>query len=129
MEKYGVDFCLDVHGDEEIPHVFTAGCEGNPGYTPRIAELEERFRSDLKHQTKDFQTTYGYTRDEPGQANMTLACNAVGQKYDCLSLTLEMPFKDHDDHPDPRTGWSGKRSMQLGKDVLSTIETMVDELR
>src|SRR3546814_7146163 len=61
MEKYGVDFCLDVHGDEEIPHVFTAGCEGNPGYTPRIAELEERFRSDLKHQTKDFQTTYGST--------------------------------------------------------------------
>lgn len=30
---------------------------------------------------------------------MTLACNSVGQKYDCLSLTLEMPFKDHDDHP------------------------------
>jgi murein tripeptide amidase MpaA len=129
MEKYGVDLFLDIHGDEEIPHVFTAGCEGNPGYTPRIADLEERFRSHLKRQTKDFQTTYGYTRDEPGQANMTLACNAVGQKYDCLSLTLEMPFKDHNDHPNPHTGWSGKRSMQLGKDVLSTIETMVDELR
>ncbi|MBC3361954.1 carboxypeptidase family protein [Pseudomonas sp. SWRI154] len=129
MEKYGVDLFLDVHGDEEIPHVFTAGCEGNPGYTPRIAGLEERFRGHLKRQTKDFQTTYGYTRDEPGQANMTLACNAVGQEYDCLSLTLEMPFKDHDDHPNPRTGWSGKRSMQLGKDVLSTIEDMVDELR
>lgn len=60
---------------------------------------------------------------------MTLACNAVGQKYDCLSLTLEMPFKDHNDHPNPITGWSGKRSIQLGKDVLSTIEAMVDELR
>ncbi|VVM99130.1 hypothetical protein PS925_02223 [Pseudomonas fluorescens] len=129
MEKYGVDLFLDAHGDETIPHVFTAGCEGNPGYTPRIEKLEEHFRNHLKHTTKDFQTKYGYTRDEPGQANMTLACNSVGQKYDCLSLTLEMPFKDHDDHPDKETGWSGKRSKQLGKDVLTTIADMVDTLR
>lgn len=129
MEKYGVDAFIDVHGDEEIPHVFTAGCEGNPGFTPRIEKLEEHFRSHLKHTTKDFQTTYGYTRDEPGQANMTLACNSVGQKYNCLSLTLEMPFKDHDDHPDKLTGWSGKRSRQLGKDVLTTLADMVDTLR
>ncbi len=129
MEKYGVDAFIDVHGDETIPHVFTAGCEGNPGFTPRIEKLEEHFRSHLKHTTKDFQTTYGYTRDEPGQANMTLACNSVGQTYDCLSLTLEMPFKDHDDHPDKITGWSGKRSKQLGKDVLTTLADMVDTLR
>ncbi|WP_460161067.1 M14 family metallopeptidase [Pseudomonas sp. S2_B10] len=129
MQKYGVDAFIDVHGDETIPHVFTAGCEGNPGFTPRIEKLEEHFRSHLKDTTKDFQTTYGYTRDEPGQANMTLACNSVGQKYDCLSLTLEMPFKDHDDHPDKITGWSGKRSKQLGKDVLTTLADMVDTLR
>ena len=129
MQKYGVDAFIDVHGDETIPHVFTAGCEGNPGFTPRIEKLEEHFRSHLKHTTKDFQTTYGYTRDEPGQANMTLACNSVGQKYDCLSLTPEMPFKDHDDHPDKITGWSGKRSKQLGKDVLTTFADMVDTLR
>lgn len=129
MEKYGVDLFLDVHGDEEIPYVFTAGCEGNPGYTPRLAALEEHFRSHLKHQTRDFQTTHGYARDNPGEANMTLACNAVGEKYDCLALTLEMPFKDHDDAPNPLTGWSGKRSMQLGKDVLSTLADLVDSLR
>ncbi len=43
MEKYGVDLFLDVHGDEEIPYVFTAGCEGNPGYTPRIEKLGRAF--------------------------------------------------------------------------------------
>lgn len=109
--------------------MFTAGSEGNPGYTSRIEKLEEHFRTHLKRTTKDFQTKYGYTRDEPGQANMTLACNAVGQKYDCLSQTLEMPFKDHDDAPNPLTGWSGKRSKQLGKDVLTTLADMVDILR
>ncbi|MCU1728511.1 M14-type cytosolic carboxypeptidase [Pseudomonas sp. 7P_10.2_Bac1] len=129
MHKYGVDLFLDIHGDEEIPYVFTAGCEGNPGYSERLATLEERFRSHLSQQTRDFQTTHGYPRDAAGQANMTLACNSVGQRFDCLSLTLEMPFKDHNDAPDAVTGWSGKRSMQLGKDVLSTLSSMVRELR
>ena len=129
MSHYGVDLFLDIHGDEEIPYVFTAGCEGNPGYTPRLATLEERFRSHLSALTKDFQTTHGYTRDEPGQANMTLACNSVGQRFDCLSLTLEMPFKDNNDAPNPQTGWDGKRSKQLAKDVLTTLSAMVKELR
>ncbi|MFI8373740.1 M14-type cytosolic carboxypeptidase [Pseudomonas helleri] len=129
MNKYGVDLFLDIHGDEEIPYVFTAGCEGNPGYTERLANLEERFRTHLSQLTRDFQTLHGYTRDEPGQANMTLACNSVGQRFDCLSLTLEMPFKDNNDAPDPHAGWSGKRSSQLGKDVLSTLSSMVRELR
>jgi len=129
MSQYGVDLFLDIHGDEEIPYVFTAGCEGNPGYTQRLATLEERFRTHLSALTKDFQTTHGYTRDESGQANMTLACNSVGQRFDCLSLTLEMPFKDNNDAPDPQTGWDGKRSKQLAKDVLTTLSTMVRELR
>ncbi len=129
MEKYGVDLFLDIHGDEEIPYVFAAACEGNPSYTPRIEALEKHFRSHLSALTRDFQTTHGYTRDLPGEANMTLACNAVGEKYDCLSLTLEMPFKDNDDAPNPNTGWSGKRSMQLGKDVLSSVADIVGLLR
>jgi murein tripeptide amidase MpaA len=129
MEKYGVDLFLDIHGDEEIPYVFTAGCEGNPGYTTRIEKLEAHFRSHLKHLTRDFQTTHGYARSKPGKANMTLACNSVGEKFDCLSLTLEMPFKDNNDAPNALTGWSGKRSMQLGKDVLTTVAEMAGMLR
>lgn len=129
MKQHGVDAFIDVHGDEEIPHVFTAACEGNPGYTPRLAKLEEQFRSTLCRITRDFQTVHGYTRDEPGQANMTLACNAVGQAYDCLSLTLEMPFKDHDDAPNAITGWSGERSKALAGAVLETLEKMVKDLR
>ncbi|WP_024679327.1 M14-type cytosolic carboxypeptidase [Pseudomonas syringae] len=129
MEKYGVDMFLDVHGDEEIPQVFTAACEGNPGYTAHQRQLEERFRSRLSDVTVDFQTVYGYPRSAPGQANMNLAANAIGERYKCLALTLEMPFKDHDNAPDPLTGWSGKRSAQLAKDVLSVLTEMVEELR
>ncbi|MFJ3467974.1 M14-type cytosolic carboxypeptidase [Pseudomonas sp. NPDC090201] len=129
MEKYGVDMFLDVHGDEEIPYVFTAACEGNPGYTDKQRELEADFRARLSGRTRDFQTRYGYPRAEPGQANMNLACNSVGERYKCLALTLEMPFKDNDDAPDVLTGWSGKRSKQLARDVLATLGEMVSFLR
>lgn len=129
MEKYGVDLFIDVHGDEEIPHVFTAACEGNPGYTPRIAQLEQQFRDWLCEQTVDFQQVHGYGRSQPGKANLQLACNSVGEKFDCLSFTLEMPFKDHDDAPNQRTGWNGARSAQLGKDVLATCIRILPQLR
>ncbi|MCK9717370.1 M14-type cytosolic carboxypeptidase [Pseudomonas syringae pv. syringae] len=129
MEKYGVDMFLDVHGDEEIPYVFTAACEGNPGYSAQQRQLEERFSSRLCEVSDNFQTTHGYPRSAPGQANMNLAANAVGERYKCLSLTLEMPFKDHDNAPDPVTGWSGKRSAQLAGDILTVLSEMVKELR
>lgn len=128
MKRHGVDLFLDIHGDEEIPHVFAAGCEGNPGYTPRLERLEQRFREELMARG-EFQTRHGYPRSAPGQANLALACNFVGQTYDCLAFTIEMPFKDHDDNPEPGTGWSGARSKRLGQDVLSTLAVLVDELR
>lgn len=129
MRAVGVDLFLDIHGDEEIPHVFTAGCEGNPGYSPRLASLEQQFRQLLIDNGAEFQTTFGYTPDQFGQANTTLACNAVGLEFDCLAFTIEMPFKDHDDRPNPQTGWNGERSKQLGKDVLSVAAAMVGQLR
>jgi murein tripeptide amidase MpaA len=128
MAAQGVDCFLDIHGDEEIPYVFTAGCEGNPGFTPRLDALEQEFRQHLMA-IGEFQVEHGYPRDEPGQANLALACNWVGQTYDCLAYTVEMPFKDHNLSPDPRTGWNGARSKRLARDVLSVLAAMVDRLR
>ncbi|MBS7661844.1 hypothetical protein I0D00_07760 [Pseudomonas lalucatii] len=129
MRAVGVDLFLDIHGDEEIPQVFTVGCEGNPGYSPRLAALEADFKHRLLASGAEYQTARGYPIDAPGQANLTLACNAVGQEFDCLSFTLEMPFKDHDDRPEPRTGWNGARAKRLGNEVLGVLAGLVERLR
>jgi murein tripeptide amidase MpaA len=128
MAIHGVDCFLDIHGDEEIPYVFAAGCEGNPGFTPRLDALEQEFRQRLMA-IGEFQEEHGYPRDQPGQANLALACNWVGQTYDCLAFTVEMPFKDHNLTPDPRTGWNGARSKRLARDVLSVLAAMAGKLR
>ena len=35
MDETGLDFAIDVHGDEAIPYVFLAGFEGIPSWTER----------------------------------------------------------------------------------------------
>ena len=71
----------------------------------------------------------GYTKTAPGQANMTLATSWIGQNFDCLAFTVEMPFKDNADLPDLQIGWNGERSKRLGASVLLPILQVVDTLR
>ncbi len=129
MLAVGVDLNLDAHGDEVLPYNFCVGSEGNPGYTPRIAALEDRFKSAWLGSCPDFQTVQGYARIQPGQSNPTLATSWVAQNFDCLAFTIEMPFKDNADLPDALTGWSGERSRKLGASVLLPILAVVDHLR
>ncbi|WJG07847.1 M14-type cytosolic carboxypeptidase [Aliiglaciecola sp. LCG003] len=129
MAQTGVDLFLDMHGDESIPYNFVAGSEGNPGYDQRIKQLEDAFKAALLLVTPEFQDEFGYDKDEPGKGNMTVATNAVGQLYNCLAYTLEMPFKDNALLPDPAYGWSPARCKQLGEDVLVAVNAIVKTLR
>ena len=129
MMERGVDLNLDAHGDEGLPYSFCVGTEGRPGYSARMAALEASFKNTWLQTCPDFQTTHGYARIQPGQGNMTLATNWVGENFDCLAFTIEMPFKDNADLPDVLTGWSGERSRKLGASVLLPILAVLDQLR
>ncbi|HCH66775.1 MAG: hypothetical protein CL927_04705 [Deltaproteobacteria bacterium] len=129
MDQTGVDFCLDVHGDEALPYNFIAGSEGIPGFTPRLAGLLDQFKAAYMMACPDFQIRYGYPVSAPGTANMTMCTSQVAQRFDCLAMTLEMPFKDNADLPDPDFGWSPERSRHLGAAVLHAIETVMASLR
>ena len=129
MQEVGVDLSLDAHGDEGLPCNFVVGTEGTPGYSPRIEALENAFKSAWQATCPDFQTAQGYGRTAPGAANPTLATNWVGQQFNCLAFTIEMPFKDNADLPDPVTGWNGERSARLGASVLLPILSVVNQLR
>ena len=53
----------------------------------------------------------------------------VGERFDCLSFTFEMPFKDTIDDPNHLTGWSPERSIRLGASVLDAIKAVMPDLR
>lgn len=129
MQETGVDLFLDIHGDESIPYVFLSGNEGIPSFNTRLAQLQQQFVQAFLAASPDFQNKYGYEKDEPGQADLSIATAYVGERFNCLAYTLEMPFKDNHQWPDDDYGWNGQRSLRLGEAILSPIYAMVDLLR
>jgi murein tripeptide amidase MpaA len=125
----GCDLFLDVHGDEDIPYLFAAGCEGNPRYTPRIDRLEGLFQDRLMEIDEHFQRERGYEHDHPERKNLAAAANWVGQRFDCLSLTLEMPFTDDANRPDEVYGWSPEDCRRFGRSVLECTLGSLGDLR
>ena len=128
MDATGVDFAMDVHGDEAIAANFLAGFEGIPSYSEAKGALFARFRDTLAERTPDFQLAKGYEISPPGKANMSMSTTQLAERYGAVSMTLEMPFKDHDDNPDPEFGWSPARSKRLAHDCLDNLAAMIDAI-
>lgn len=128
MLEVGVDMFLDIHGDENLPYNFVAGAEGVPSYNDKMAALETAFKQALLLVTPEFQDVYGYDKDAPGQANLTIGSTWVAEQFQCLAYTFEMPFKDNANLPDDVYGWSDVRSMKLGADTLLAVRAVVDSL-
>lgn len=121
MDKTGVDFAMDVHGDEAIAAVFLAGFEGIPSWTEEQGDAYGAYRSILERRTPDFQTAKGYGIAAKGTANLAMSTNQLAERFGACSMTLEMPFKDNDDLPDIAQGWSPERSKLLARDCLASL--------
>ena len=117
----GCDLFLDIHGDETLPYVFADGCSMLPGFSAAQAQRERRFLAAFAAASPDFQTVQGYAPDRFTDEILTLASKQIGHAFGCLSLTLEMPFKDNADLPDQHSGWNGARSKRLGAAILLPI--------
>ncbi len=121
LQRTGCDFFLDVHGDEVIPYVFTAGCEMLPSVTDAQRAEQQRYVAALLAASPEFQTGHGYAAGKYSEDAMKLASKWVGHTFGCVSLTLELPFKDNANRPDAVTGWSSARSKQFGRDTLDSV--------
>jgi murein tripeptide amidase MpaA len=128
MDRTGVAFAIDVHGDESIPYIFLAGFEGIAAPSQGQLDSYAAFSAALAGRTHDFQTKHGYGSVPRGQGNLSMATNQLAARYGAVSMTLEMPFKDNADHPDPVEGWSPARSRQLARDCLAALAAIVDSL-
>jgi len=129
MDETGVDFAMDVHGDEAIPANFLAGFEGIPSLGERQLTLFNLFAETLERISPDFQREQGYEVPAPGQANMSMSTTQLAERYGCVSMTLEMPFKDNFNLPDQFNGWSPQRSKYLAYACLDGLHAILPELK
>ncbi|MDQ9171077.1 M14-type cytosolic carboxypeptidase [Oxalobacteraceae bacterium R-40] len=121
IHETGCDLFLDIHGDEGLPYVFIAGSEMLEGFSEQQAAEQSAFIDQLKLASPDFQDRFGYASGKYREDMLKLASKYIGHTFKCISLTLEMPFKDNAHLPNPSVGWNGVRSAQLGKAMLQPI--------
>jgi murein tripeptide amidase MpaA len=121
LHETGVDMFFDIHGDEVLPYNFVAGSEMLTDFTPARLAAQNAFIDRYIAASPDFQKVYGYPASKYNEELLTLASKYVGHTFKCLSLTLEMPFKDNADLPLPHVGWNGARSKALGAAILQPI--------
>jgi murein tripeptide amidase MpaA len=121
MHETGCDLFLDVHGDEGLPYVFVAGSEALPNFSPEQAAAQRRFMDDFMIASPDFQDVHGYPPAPYTDEVLTMGSPHITHAFGCLSLTLELPFKDNANDPDEQVGWDGARSARLGAAVLQPV--------
>lgn len=127
MQDVGVDFLLDVHGDESLPYCFIAGTEGLTGWSAEQQAELDYYKNKLAELNPDFQTEKGYPAKSPGTANLTMSTAQTAQNHGCLAMTLEMPFKDTTATPDATYGWSGERSKRLAHSCLDALSSFLEQ--
>jgi len=132
MQRTGVDFFCDVHGDEGLPFCFCAGNEGTPNWGPRLRALHGAFVGAYARANPDMQARFGYEPDPPGGANPAVGGNQVGMRFDCLAVTLEMPFKDNAANAAARRSgkpFDGHRCAMLGASLVDALAHVHTALR
>jgi len=128
IKSTGLDFGLDVHGDEALPYNFLAGTEGIPGWNETRQNKLDLYKNTLAHINPDFQTARGYPATSAGKANMSYCSNALAELFGALVMTLEMPFKDAADTSDDEQGWSPARCEKLASSCLDALHLCWDEV-
>jgi murein tripeptide amidase MpaA len=128
MKKTGVDFAMDIHGDEAIAANFLAGFEGIPSWKKEQQDLYDAFARELVRISPDFQTEKGYEIPKPGEANLSMSTAQLAERFGAVCMTLEMPFKDNADLPDESYGWSPERSALLACGCLDALHAVIDDI-
>jgi murein tripeptide amidase MpaA len=101
--------------------VFIAGFDGIPSWTQAQGDGYDRYQRILDRRTPDFQTKLGYPKAPAGRANLSMSTNQLAQRFGAVAMTLEMPYKDLIDFPEPEQGWSPERCKLLGRECMAAL--------
>lgn len=127
IKKSGVDFFIDIHGDETMQWCFINNAEGVSGLPETVKALREKYEAALARRNFSFQTRHGYAQEKPGEADLSIASRYVAETYKCLSMTLEQPFQRWSPATDER--WSPELAKKLGADLVGALRDVLPDLR
>lgn len=129
MERTGVDFACDCHGDEELRCNFLGGPLEIPSRSARLDGLFHDFERAWHDASPDYQLGHPYPGGAPATADLRMAWNWIAERFDCLSVLLEQPFKDTAWRQDAALPWSPERAVRFGASFVDALHGVVGRLR
>jgi murein tripeptide amidase MpaA len=131
MRETGVDFCLDIHGDETHHYVWPVRTTGIPSLSERQTSSLKTFEAALLRANPDYRPDLPEKNYDhpPGKDPLAMCISWTAETFGCLSLIVELPFLDNQFLPDERNGWSPRRSELFGRACLDGLAAVIDDLR
>lgn len=129
MEEIGVDFCIDCHADAELRCNFLGGPLEIPSRSARLAGLFERFEMLWAAASPEYERGHPYPGGAPAEADLSMAWNWIAERFNCLSVLLEQPFKDTSYWQDEAQGWSPERAERFGASFVEALHGIIPHLR
>lgn len=128
MKATGVDFLLDLHGDETEPHVWPVGTAGIPSWSQRQMAQRKAFDAALLRASPDYRPDKPDRNIDPlpGKDPLAMAISWAAETFGCFAIIMELPFLDNADATDPHEGWSPRRSALFGSACLDALAAIVD---
>lgn len=127
MNDYGVDFFIDIHGDEEIPFNFIMGKSDDDSaskFKSLLAKSEPRFQ--LEYDYDSYKSAEQTSCCSSGCGNGQTATNYVATAFGATSLLLEASFKALQNRPESET-WDHLGCAEFGKIIAHTLVAFMDK--
>lgn len=129
MEATGADFCIDCHADAELRCNFLGGPLEIPSRSARLNGLFERFEHLWAAASPEYERGHPYPGGAPAEADLRMAWNWIADRFNCLSILLEQPFKDTSYWQDDVQGWSPERATRFGASFAEALRGIIPHLR
>ena len=124
MDETGVDFAMDVHGDERSRSPSLPATRASPrGPTPTVNAIS--LRGDVRSAHARLPDRIRLYQGRTGQGQFGDE-HEPGRRRFGATATLEMPYKDNKANPEPEQGWSPERCKILARDCLAALLEFLD---
>ncbi|WP_313077604.1 hypothetical protein [Agrobacterium pusense] len=121
MELTGVDFCLDIHGDEEIPFIFIASVDRLLPLPPDTTRTLDLFEDLLGREDPNFLRHPFLDREHIKMSPQSFCVPHLMQRFDIPAVTLELPFKQYSAHTSSKRDFGAAECVQSGRIMVDVL--------
>lgn len=129
MVRTGMDFCIDVHGDEEMPFVFSGKVDQLTKRPEPVVAAYDAFVQKLASWDPAFRTDGGYVRPHTKSNPLSFCSPALSNRFVRPSITLELPFKRLQAKNGMRIEYGAGGCIHTGRSSVKALAECINTLK